>query len=332
MNTRTRIIARVGTFGSSENPQTVTLNDLSEIVQSFETNGVAPIILGHSFGASSPRFGEVIKLKLDGENLVAEVSEHDVLSQAVDAGYYPDVSIGAKRSAETGKLYLHHLAYLGEEPPAIKDLRNKIQTDLQAIAASDKLGVITFPTITGSLLKLKLSDQGDTMNELAMLKEQLAQLEKENAELKEKLRTSGDGNNSDELQNLKAENEQLKAKLKTLQEKYPDDVSLSDASPEVKALLKELRKTKRESLLALCDGKVTPACTSLIALLADHLPTSEITLSDGKVLSHYDLLFKLVENLPELSLGEQITLSDSQAQTQDKNQKRVSAFDMMKNI
>jgi hypothetical protein len=59
-----------------------------------------------------------------------------VLAESVDAGYYPDVSISARQRASDGKMYLYHLAYLGEEPLIIKDLVKEIKDDL-GIAAGD---------------------------------------------------------------------------------------------------------------------------------------------------------------------------------------------------
>lgn len=324
MKTRTRIIARVGTFGSTENPQTVTRDDLAEIAESFAQMNTAPIILGHSFGAKSPRFGEVTKLQLDGENLVAQVSEHDVLAAAVDAGFYPDVSIGAKRSSETGKLYLHHLAYLGEEPPAIKDLRNQIQTDLQAIAASDKVGTITFPP---SSLKLTLSDQGDTMDELAKLKEQLEALQKENAELKEKLSASND-DKSDELQSLKTENETLKKKISEIQEKHPEIV-LSDADPQTKLLMDELKKQKREQLAEIAKQKLPPYTNEFVVQLSDALSSNgEIALSDGKKMTAHEMFKNILNAIPTSPFyDEVIELSDADGKQQ---KQKISASEMMK--
>jgi hypothetical protein len=97
MRTRKREIARAGTYGAGGNPKAVTAKDLKEI---------------------------------------EDIEEHDILADAAGSGYYPDVSIGARRRAEDGKMYLHHLAYLGQEPPAIENLIAEIKEPL-GIAAAD---------------------------------------------------------------------------------------------------------------------------------------------------------------------------------------------------
>jgi hypothetical protein len=125
MKTRKREIAKVGIFGSKDNPQIVNEKDLKEITETFAEIKKAPVSLnGHWPDPASPRLGNVINVTYDEttQTLTGEIEEEDALAESVDAGYYPDVSIGARQRASDGKMYLHHLAYLGEEPPAIKDL------------------------------------------------------------------------------------------------------------------------------------------------------------------------------------------------------------------
>jgi hypothetical protein len=79
-----------------------------------------------------------------GNSLYADIEEEDVLADAVDAGYYPDVSIGAKARASDGKMSLRHLAYLGQEAPAVKNMIAEIKEPL-GIAAADAEGITVFP-------------------------------------------------------------------------------------------------------------------------------------------------------------------------------------------
>jgi hypothetical protein len=132
MRIRKREIAKVGIYGSSENPQTVHRKDIKEIEETFSDIRRAPLQFGHSATATDPRLGNVISVYSDndGNSLYADIEEHDALADAVDSGFYPDVSIGARQRAKDGKMYLHHLAYLGQEPPAIKDLIAKIKEPL----------------------------------------------------------------------------------------------------------------------------------------------------------------------------------------------------------
>jgi hypothetical protein len=98
------------------------------------------------------------------KTLIGTTEVQDELAEAMDKGYSPDVSIGAKQRAVDGKMYLHHVAYLGEEPPAIKDLVNKIQVSLNPaatpLAASDAQGVIQLPSLSANPLVLSDSSAG----------------------------------------------------------------------------------------------------------------------------------------------------------------------------
>ena len=156
MKIRKREIAKVGIFGSKDNPQIVNEKDLKEIAETFAEIQKAPISLnGHWPDPASPRLGNVASVSYDEttQTLTGEIEEEDALAEAVDAGYYPDVSIGARQRASDGKMYLHHLAYLGEEPPAIKDLVKEIKTDL-GIAAADAAGGRILPSPTEKRLYL----------------------------------------------------------------------------------------------------------------------------------------------------------------------------------
>ena len=149
MKTRTRELAKPGIFGSTDDPQIVTEEQLREIAETFPEIKKAPVTFGHWPDPARPRLGNVIAVQWDPDKkvLTGTIEEQDELAKAVDEGYYPDVSIGAKRRAVDGKMYLHHLAYLGEQPPAIKDLIDSINKELMPdIAASDFEGAISLPS------------------------------------------------------------------------------------------------------------------------------------------------------------------------------------------
>lgn len=331
MKTRTRKIARAGIFGSTENPQVVTEKDLQEIYNSFSQMNGSPVTLGHDFSSNAPRLGDVIALELKDGELYATVKEQDALTEAVEQGFFPDVSIGAKRSAETGRLYLHHLAYLGEEPPAIKNLRSSITSSLAAIAASDIKDVILFPSANAKFVALSDSELGGSNMNEEELKKKIAELEEQNKALKaelEKAKESG-GCDSGDSEKLKAENEQLKAKLSKLAEKYPEEeLALSDTSPQARALMAELRKSKKEALLNIAKNKLPPSCNPALIALADSIPvTGDIALSDGSKSSEYDCLKTILEAIPEQVWSvDVIGLSDSGI---EKKQEPVSATAMM---
>ena len=185
---RKREIARAGTFGTKDNPRTVFPGDIKELAETFADVKTAPVQFGHNANAAAPRLGQVVNVYCDdaGKTLYADIEEHDVLADAVDAGYYPDVSIGAQQSAADGKMYLHHLAYLGQEAPGIKTLIADIKTPL-GIAAADAGRCILFPSPTDRILNFSDSIKEDH----AVTKEEAEQLRRENKRLKEQLQTSG---------------------------------------------------------------------------------------------------------------------------------------------
>ncbi|MDR1506943.1 MAG: hypothetical protein LBI67_07545, partial [Treponema sp.] len=94
MRTRTREIAKAGIFGSKDDPQIVTGRDLKEIAETFGDIVKAPVVFGHWPRAEDPRPGNVVSVAYDeaAQSLSADIEEDDALADAVDSGYYPDVS------------------------------------------------------------------------------------------------------------------------------------------------------------------------------------------------------------------------------------------------
>jgi hypothetical protein len=101
MKTRKRELAKVGIFGSIDNPIIVTEKDLEEIAKTFAEQKTAPIQFGHWADSASPRLGNVVAVSYDKKTktLTGEVEEEDVLFDAVEKGYFPDCSIGAKKKS-----------------------------------------------------------------------------------------------------------------------------------------------------------------------------------------------------------------------------------------
>lgn len=189
MRIRKREIARTGIFGTMEKQQIVTKRDIKEIEETFLDVCRAPVQFGHHTIADAPRLGNVISVYSDndGNSLYADIEEHDTLAKAVDAGFYPDVSIGARQRAKDGKMYLHHLAYLGQEPPAIKNLIAKIKEPLGITATdTDVDGLVFLPPICD--LKMNLSETIKPKKEkLIVTKEEADKLREENEHLKNEL-------------------------------------------------------------------------------------------------------------------------------------------------
>lgn len=286
-----------------------------EIAETFPEIKKAPVSLnGHWPDPAKPRMGNVVAVTFDEttSTLFGDVEEQDVLAKAVDDGFFPDVSIGAKRRASDGKMYLHHLAYLGEMPPAIKNLISDISDSLtdpnfESLAASDSADVFRLPSVQAE--RLNLSDpagQSPAGSDKSEEEEESMTLEEALAKLKE----AEEKNTA-----LTAENEKYQGQLKELAEKYPDSgISLSDSDPRVGKLMGELKAGKKAALLKSAEGKFPKAKEPLLVALADSMSaTSSIELSDGeekKNLSQMDLLKNVFEAMPSPVSEGRLDLSD----------------------
>ena len=275
MRTRKREIAKVGIFGSKDDPQVVTERDLLEIAETFAEIKSAPVVLGHYADAESPRLGNVASVTYDAstKSLTAEISEEDALADAVEAGYYPDVSIRSRQRASDGKMQLVHLAYLGQEAPAIKDLVSSIKEPL-GIAASDTAGLRAFPPPSGKQLHLSDTPPENLVADGPVTKQHKKESPTPGA--------GGEGNSAnqdketismteEEAQKLREENERLR------KEAEAKDLALSDAA-------QQRQKAVRERLKSVMDEKGIPKPVQEKALsLSDSLEDGKtIELSDSE--------------------------------------------------
>jgi hypothetical protein len=301
MRTRRREIAKAGIFGSRDNPQIVTGRDLREIAETFAGIKKAPVVFGHYPRAEDPRPGNVVSVSYDeaAETLSAEIEEEDVLADAVDAGYYPDVSISAKQRAADGKMYLVHLAYLGQEAPAVKDLKSSIKETL-GIAAAETPGARTFPSprderiASGALFYDDLTAGGTiTASKIESSTLSTNTIQRKEVQMDEK-----------EAQKLREENERLKA------EGRAKDLALSEAADR-------RREAARERLKAAMDGKVPRGLQGKVLELSGAFDEEKgIELSDESApggkrkTTGMELLLEIVSALPRpvepgtLSLGD----------------------------
>lgn len=225
MKIRKRELAKAGIFGSIDNPVVVKESELEEIAETFSEIKKAPIKLGGHWTENRPRLGNVISVTYDKKTktLSGEVEEQNELSAAVDAGYYPDVSIGAKQRASDGKMYLHHLAYLGDEPPQVKDLESGLAENL---SESEK--------------QFYLSDTSDSVNPK-----------------EEKINDGGLSMTEEEIQAMQAENERLKAENESKTKMLSDSMAAArerDKEALRKAAEGKVTQPQLESLMALADS------------------------------------------------------------------------------
>ena len=287
----------MGIFGSKENPLIVNEKDLEEIAETFPQIGTAPVKLGSHWSEDRPRLASVVSVEYDPktQTLSGEVEEQDVLSDAVDQGWYPEVSIGAKARASDGKMYLHHLAYLGDEPPAVRNL----YTDMAENLHSAEHGVTASDTDTQGRLfslpppkapRLYLSDT--PIPEQPQTQEPSAGATAAENTNKEVTMTP------EEISALQAENQRLR------EEAAEKDKLLSDSAAErIKAEKAQLKKA--------AEGKVTvPQMEQLMELADTFSSGKEIRLSDTEKTSPILALARIFESIPEKVGTGPLNLSD----------------------
>jgi hypothetical protein len=323
MRTRKREIARAGIFGSKDDPQIVTSRDLKEIGETFADVIRAPVVFGHWPRPEDPRLGNVAAVSYDeaAQSLSAEIEEDDALAGAVDAGYYPDVSIRAKQRVTDGKMYLVHLAYLGQEAPAVKGLAASVKESL-GIAAAEALGARAFPSLSEKRLYLS-----DTPPENFLTKNMDDPPGAGNGpqpgpgEGSGAAGTGGDSAGSEspptqkeagamteeDARKLREENERLKA------ESRAKDLALSEAAGKQ-------REAARERLKAAMDGKVPKGLQDKALELSGAFDEGKaIELSDeaapgGKrKISGQELFLEFVSALPRPVEPGTLSLSDAPA-------------------
>jgi hypothetical protein len=277
MKLRHREFAKVGVFGSIDNPTIVTAKDLQEIADTFPDIKKAPIKLGDHWSEDRPRLANVVAVQYDPatQTLSGDVEENDVLSQAVDGGYYPDVSIGAKARASDGRMYLHHLAYLGEESPAVKNLITGIAQNLgdaEGVAASDGDKDVKIIPGTGAH-RLYLSDTEPVIRNdpgkgtVSVIPPVTGAVPVQaQSHMEGKTMALSDA----EVKALQDENERLKTAAQQSDKMLADEFAAK-------------RNTQKEALKKAAAGKIPePEQTKLLALCDTFDRGRVITLSDGE--------------------------------------------------
>lgn len=268
-------IARVGIFG--QDGTVVTKDQLREVADTF--TGRAPIVLGHRLADFMPAFGYVVGVQYndESETLLGDVELTDVLADAYDTGYYRNWSIGIRRRAEDGKVYIHHLAMLGQQPPAIRDLN--------VIAASEAVNMDAEEYWTTSKPQAE-----------AAAAQEATQTD---TNLSDARNGAPQGGAADQTQHKEQD---MSEELKETQQKLTDAVA-------------RLRKGAKRNLLQAVEGKLPKDWHALVLELADRMPAEDaIELSDGsgekRQVSSLELLTEIFKAIPSPVAPGEADLSD----------------------
>lgn len=250
-------IARTGTFtDSAGREQTFTAQDLEAIASAYDpAMRDCPLVFGHPQSDSAPAFGWAQKLKAEGGKLLAVFERvPEQVRALVDAGHYRHVSMSLMPDRKT----LRHVALLGAAQPAIDGLR--------AVELADGENSITVDFST----REEGTMPDDAQREIGALKERLAALERENADLKKQVQGHKEGKD-------KAEAAKTEAEAKA--EKTAADFAAYRGKVEA-----EKREARVSALVA--AGKITPAekpgVLQFAAALAAQGGTLDFSAPDGK--------------------------------------------------
>ena len=155
-----------------------TAKELNEIESTYNPdNYEAPILIGHlsdpSYKGKSaiPAFGWIGKVKVVGDHLKLVASQFsDELKDFIKKGLYKKVSAAFYQPDDVtnptpGKWHLHHLAFLGGVPPAVKGLEG---IQFQAVGVPVEMAEMeTEVTVNGDVIET-VEEMGteDTLNDL----------------------------------------------------------------------------------------------------------------------------------------------------------------------
>jgi len=308
----------------------ISEKDLSELKETFK--GDVPVTLGHQLADFMPALGWVKSIDIKDKSLIGEVELTDLLKDAFTQGLYKKWSIGIRKGAD-GKKYLHHVAFLGEVPPKIKDLKIFKSVEMSDIAetwtfeAADKppalssLEVVDREWDVAEARRRVFEKYGiEGLKEYCLYKDPEADPENKTAykflvvdivDGKPKIISKALSAALAYLHGARGVNisEEVRKKVepkierlqKSKEENMADDELLKTKEKMTK-LEADIRNLKKEALKAAIAGKVPQAKHAVVMELADKLDLEEtIELSDGDKktkISAFDLLIEIMKSVP----------------------------------
>ncbi|MGL4524879.1 MAG: hypothetical protein ACRCVN_05105 [Spirochaetia bacterium] len=237
MKFKTLVLARTGIF----NGQKITKQHLSEMVKNFVYADGVPVCIGHFPQAKNPKLGCIKKLWIKDDLLCGKIALHPALFDAFESGFFDSWSIGSQKNIY-GEYYLHHLAFLGEEPPAIKNLKKLTQEKLAILATDLEKEILYFTEKFEKKECIVMSN--DMKKELERLEERVNQLESEIQIRDAQLQEMGQAILDEDMAMLeKAINQKIPKDAQSAARelaqnltKRPEEIHLSDRSNTVKLL------------------------------------------------------------------------------------------------
>ncbi len=299
---RKRVLA---TPGVQSNGQVITLDDLIQVTKNFNPDAPVPVTPGHPKSDSAPALGRVRKVAVEDGVLVGEVFRSPAMIRLEEEGHYAGWSVGLHRKPDN-TFYLHHLAALGQHPPAseIKDLgvvelAQPAGDDLIILDQKfkeDDVGVDekTQKLIDEAVKKALEQSRRDDAAKIAELEKKLAEAEKKTA-----AETGGDKPADDKSNKEKEDGGK-------------DNADDQGGNKELSVALKALASERRKGLIEAGNKKgLTEEHLKPVLELLDKQPV--VNLAAAEENNPYDLVRKFIEGLPEPSddLTGRVRLGDS---------------------
>jgi hypothetical protein len=128
------------TAGVQKNGKPVDLDILRQVVKNHSEQSRAPISLGHpDKGADKvAALGRISYPRVEGNELVVELVYTPELEQLEDEGKFEGFSAGIYPRPDDGEYYLHHVAALGQLPPAA-DIKTRDVVNLSVDAPEEMI-------------------------------------------------------------------------------------------------------------------------------------------------------------------------------------------------
>lgn len=132
------------TAGVQKNGKPVDMSILQQVVKNHSEQSRAPVSLGHPDKNADqvPALGRVSLPRIDGNELVVELVYTPELEQLEDEGKFEGFSAGIYPRPDTGEYYLHHVAALGQLPPAA-DIKTRDVVNLSTPNPDDMITLST---------------------------------------------------------------------------------------------------------------------------------------------------------------------------------------------
>lgn len=251
------------TAGVQKNGKPVDMTILNQVVKNHCNTSRPPVSLGHpDKGADKvAALGRVNYPRIDGNELVVELVYTPELEALEDSGKFEGFSAGIYPRPDNGEYYLHHVAALGQLPPAA-DIQTK---DVVELADYEPENVITLACSMKSELFMNEEEKAAFKKEIQGLvtetvKTALAASGAKPTDDKTKTQPSAEDDDKNKAPGVSAELLALQENVKNMQESTKADrVAQITELADTKGLSKEekeplLALLKKTAAIELCDN------------------------------------------------------------------------------